>query len=156
MKKERNIQTKIIPVLIAGCFLIAGCAGPKPILYPNAHLNNIGQEQADRDIAECQAIAKKYLSPSDTGENIAISTVRGAGMGAASGAVGGAISGSAGSGSMIGAAAGATFGLIRGLFQRTGPNRTYTTIVDRCLVERGYETAGWDRIASKEKVTEGS
>jgi len=146
MKKKSNLQTKIIPILIAACLLIVGCAGPKPILYPNAHLNNIGQEQADRDISECQAIAKKYASSSNAGENIASSTVMGAGMGAASGAVGGAISGSAGSGSMIGAAAGATVGLIRGLFQiqRTGPNRTYTNFVDRCLAERGYESAGWD------------
>ena len=127
MKMESNSQTKIIPILIAGCFLIVGCAGPKPILYPNTHLNNAGQEQANRDIAECQAIAKKYASSSDAGKNIASSTV----MGAASGAVGGAISGSAGSGSLIGVAAGATIGLMRGLFQRTGPNRTYTNFVDR-------------------------
>ncbi len=147
MKKKSNLQTKIIPILILGCLLITGCAGPKPILYSNAHLNKIGQEQADRDIAECQVIAKKYASPSNAGKNIAKSTVMSAGMGAASGAVGGAISGSAGSGSMIGAAAGATIGLIRGifgLFQTTGPNRTYTNLVDRCLAERGYESAGWD------------
>ena len=144
MKKRNNLQTKIIPILILGCFLITGCAGPKPILYPNAHLNNIGQEQADQDIAECQAIAKKYSSSSDAAENVASSTVMGAGMGAASGAVGGAISGSAGSGSLVGVAAGATAGLIRGLFQSTEPNRTYTTFVDHCLAERGYEIAGWD------------
>lgn len=144
MKEEYNSQAKIIPILIVGCLLIVGCAGPKPVLYPNTHLIKIGQEQANRDIAECKAIAEEYTSSSDAVENIASSTAMGAGMGAASGAVAGAISGSAGRGSMIGAASGATVGLIRGLFRTTGPNRTYTNFVDRCLVERGYEPTGWD------------
>jgi len=39
--------------------LLAGCAGapPKPVLYPNGHLQTVGQVQADRDIAECRQLA---------------------------------------------------------------------------------------------------
>ena len=32
--------------------LVAGCAAPKPILYPNAHLQEVGEEVAHRDIEE--------------------------------------------------------------------------------------------------------
>jgi hypothetical protein len=38
--------------------LVAGCAAPKLILYPNAHLQQVGKEVADRDIDECREMAK--------------------------------------------------------------------------------------------------
>jgi hypothetical protein len=31
--------------------LVAGCAAPKPILYPNAHLQQGGEEVVNRDTA---------------------------------------------------------------------------------------------------------
>lgn len=37
--------------------LVAGCAAPKPILYPNAYLQQVGQEVADGDIGECREMA---------------------------------------------------------------------------------------------------
>ena len=139
-----NQKINITLILIAFCFLIVGCAGPKPILYPNTHFKSVGQEQAEKDIAECKAFAEQYASTSEGGKNMVKSTAMGAGMGAASGAVGGAISGSASQGSLIGAAAGATVGLIRGLFRLNEPNHTYMTLVNHCLRDRGYESAGWD------------
>ena len=126
------------------CLQLTGCASPGPVLYPNSHLQNVGQTQADQDIAECQEIADNYASASNTSRNLATSTAMGAGMGAAGGAVGGAIRGSAGSGSAVGAAAGATIGLLRGLFRGAEPNRTYQNFVDSCLRDRGYESAGWN------------
>ena len=145
MKKESNLQTKILLIAIVACFQLTGCASPKPVLYPNTYLKSVGQAQADQDIAECQKIADQYVSSSsNTAGNVAKSTAMGAGVGAAGGAVGGAIRGSAGSGSMIGAAAGATMGLIRGLFRGAEPNRTFQSFVDSCLRDRGYESAGWD------------
>jgi len=38
--------------------VVAGCAEPKPILYPNAHLQQVGEEVANRDIDECREMAK--------------------------------------------------------------------------------------------------
>lgn len=144
MKNENKPSIKIILIVIVACFQLIGCASPKPVLYPNAHLKSVGQVQADKDIAECQEIAEQYASSSNTGKNIAKNTAIGAGAGAAGGAVAGAISGSAGSGSAAGAAAGATIGLIRSLFRGTEPNRTFQNFVDSCLRDRGYESAGWD------------
>ena len=124
------------------CFL-ASCAGPQPVLYPNAHLQNVGKERADQDIAECRSLAEEYVS-SGGAEKVAGKTVMGGGVGAASGAVGGAIIGSPGTGAAIGAAVGATAGLLRGLLGGTQPNRTYMNFVNKCLKERGYEPTGWD------------
>lgn len=144
MKQESKLHIIFILLIIVVCFQLTGCASPGPVLYPNTHLKNVGQTQADQDIAECKEIAGQYASPSNTGGNIARSTAMGAGMGAAGGAVGGAIRGSAGSGSAVGAAAGATIGLLRGLLGGAQPNRTFQNLVDRCLRDRGYESAGWN------------
>jgi hypothetical protein len=124
------------------CFL-ASCAGPQPVLYPNTHLQNVGKEQADQDIAECRSLAEEYVSSGEA-EKVAGKTVMGGGIGAASGAVGGAITGSPGTGAAVGAAVGATAGLLRGLIGETQPNRTYMNFVNKCLKERGYEPTGWD------------
>ncbi len=130
--------------IILFCFLIIGCVSPRPVLYQNNHLQNVGKIQAELDVSECQEIAEQYVSSTSTAEGVVESTVIGAGVGAASGAVAGAIRGSAGSSSMVGAAAGATIGLIRGLFQKKQPNHAYKAFVDRCLAERGYDSVGWD------------
>ena len=143
---KRYGQSRFIRLLIlmTGSFLLASCAGPRPVLYPNSHLKTVGQAQADRDIEECKEMAGELVSSSNTGKGVAKSTAMGAGVGAAGGAVGGTIRGSAAQGSMIGAAAGATAGLVRGLFRGTQPNRTYQNLVNRCLAKRGYESVGWD------------
>lgn len=127
-------------------FVLAACTGPKPILYPNVHLQSVGKEAAEQDIAECQHMAKEAGARPGEGKTgqVAGSTVMGAGVGAAGGVVGGAVVGAAGSGSAIGAASGATIGLLRGLFRRPHPGQAYINFVNRCLRERGYEPVGWE------------
>ena len=126
--------------------LLLGCTRPKPILYPNAHLQTVGQDAAKQDIAECREMAEAAGAKPGEGKagQVAGSTAVGAGVGAAGGAVGGAIYGAAGHGSVIGAAGGATIGLLRGLFSRPKPGQGYINFVNRCLKERGYETVGWE------------
>ncbi|MDR4488809.1 MAG: glycine zipper family protein [Nitrospirales bacterium] len=125
-------------------FLVGnGCSGTKPVLYPNEHLNQVGSEQANLDIKECQALADNYVASNTTG-TVAENTVIGAGVGGATGAVGGAIRGGAGIGAAVGAAMGATVGFIRGLFRASEPSPTHKTFVNRCLHDRGYEAIGWE------------
>ncbi len=134
-------------VLTCSMLLFLGaCAGPKPVLYPNDHLEAVGEETAQQDIAECMEMAEAAgaTPEEDKGQQVAGSTVAGGAVGAASGAVGGAIVGAAGRGSAIGAASGATAGLLRGLFSRRPPSRAYTAFVDRCLLDRGYDPVGWE------------
>jgi hypothetical protein len=126
--------------------LLAACAAPRPVLYPNAHLQEVGKDQASVDIAQCEDMAKDAgASPSDgKAGQAAGSTAAGAGIGAAAGAAGGAVVGHAGRGAAIGAVGGATGGLLRGLFRRPQPSHAYTNFVDRCLKERGYDVTGWN------------
>jgi hypothetical protein len=145
-----HLSAKWSPACVTALALVAsavlGCSHPKPVLYPNAHLQGMGQDAVDRDIDDCRAIAKAAGSSPGRGKGGAVagSTVVGAGVGAASGAAGGAVVGAAGRGSAIGAVSGAVAGLLRGLFRRPQPNQAYMRIVDRCLIERGYEPMGWE------------
>lgn len=129
--------------LISMLLLGSGCSGPPPILYPNSHLKQVGQEQAKGDIEECEQLAEDY-APENEAATVAGNTAVGAGVGGTIGAVWGAIRGTAGSGAAIGAAVGATAGLIRGLFQASQPTPTFKAFVTRCLHERGYESIGWE------------
>ncbi len=123
--------------------LTIGCSGPKPILYPNDHLQQVGPTQAELDIEECNQLAEEYVE-SNPGATVAGNTVVGGAAGGATGAVGGAISGGAGTGAAVGAAMGATVGLIRGLFQASQPSPVHKNFVNKCLGERGYESIGWE------------
>ena len=131
---ERTHQFSATLVILS-IIVVNGCAAPKPVLYPNAHLKDVGQDQATRDIAECEELAEEYVSKSHAGKEIAGKTAVGAGVGAASGAVGGAIGGSAGLGAAIGAAAGATQGLLQGLIgsSSSAPSPAYRNFVNRCF-----------------------
>jgi hypothetical protein len=124
-------------------FLTISCSGPRPVLYPNDHLNQVGNAQAEQDIEECKQFAEEYVSEHDAA-TVAGNTAVGAGSGGAIGAVGGAVRGGAGIGAAIGAATGAVFGLIRGLFQASQPTPAYINFVNRCLAERGYDAVGWE------------
>lgn len=125
--------------------LFAACA-PKPILYPNAHYKEVGEDVAERDIEECREMAREAGATPSQGktEQVAGSTAAGGAIGSAAGAVGGAVVGHPGRGAMVGAASGATAGFLRGLFRRSPPSNTHKRFVQRCLKERGYDPVGWE------------
>jgi outer membrane lipoprotein SlyB len=134
-------------IVALAAVLLAGCAGPEPVLYPNEQLRAVGQAQADQDIGECRQLAEQAGASegSGTAGRAAGRTVAGGAIGGAVGAAGGAVLGRPGTGAAFGAATGATAGLMRSMFGGGGePSQTYRNVVDRCLRERGYEPAGWD------------
>ena len=132
-------------LLLAFVLFAAACAS-KPILYPNAHYKDVGEDVADRDIEACSEMAKDAGATASQGKTgqVAGGTVAGGAIGSASGAVGGAILGHPGRGAMVGAASGATAGFLRGLFRRSPPSNAYKQFVQRCLKERGYDPVGWE------------
>ena len=69
-------------VLMIMMLLVAGCASPKPILYPNAHLQEVGEEVADRDVDECREMAKDAGATASQGKSgqVAGSTTAGGAM----------------------------------------------------------------------------
>jgi len=128
-------------IWIVAFFFLAGCT-THPVLYPNAHLQRVGEAQAQRDIAECEDLADHYVK-SDAGQAAAKSTAIGAIGGAVIGGAGGAVTGDFGRGVGVGAATGAAAGLVHGIIRASEPSPLFKGFVNRCLQERGYSPIGW-------------
>jgi len=133
-------------VLIVGalvCSLI-GCAGPRPVLYPNEKLERVGEEVAQGDIEECMQLAGEADLEKSEGLEAAKRTGGGAATGAAAGAVAGASGGGgAGTGALVGLGVGGVLGFFSWLFGRRQPEPVYVNYVNLCLQDRGYQTVGW-------------
>jgi len=127
--------------LIAFLFL-TGCASG-PVLYPNAHLQRVGETQAQKDVALCEAQADAYVK-SDAGIAAAKSMAIGGAGGAVVGGAVGAVTGNLGRGAGVGAAAGAATGLVQGIVQASEPSPVFKNFMIRCLSEKGYEVIGWE------------
>ena len=128
-----------------------GCA-LKPVLYPNAKYQEVGEAAAQSDADDCMQRAEEFVKSGGQNKAIArdaaVETTKGAAFGGAVGAVGGAIYGNAGEGAAVGAATGATASLLNTLFggvfqSRREPDPTYANFVNQCLADRGYQVIGW-------------
>ncbi|HOD28612.1 MAG TPA: cell envelope biogenesis protein OmpA [Syntrophales bacterium] len=128
-------------LLLISILSLAGCA-TGPVLYPNAHLREVGEAKAHGDIAECEALADQYVQ-SDAGVQAAKDMAISAGGGAIVGGVAGAVVGHLGRGVGVGAATGAAAALVRGVIRASEPSPLFKSFMDRCLQERGYEVIGW-------------
>lgn len=122
---------------------LAGCAAPAPVLYPNAHLQAVGEQRAGQDLANCEAAADAYVRSNPAG-TVAGSTAAGAAGGAVIGGAMGAVTGDLGRGAAIGAAGGGASGLLHGGAKARQKSPTYRNYVNRCLAEKGYEVIGWE------------
>ena len=143
----------VAALLVGG---LAACASTgvnspsaRPVLYPNATLNRVGEAQGRAEAEACMArAASAGLTPEEKNNAIA----RGAGVGAATGAVasavGALITGRGGEGVVragaAGAAVGGSAGAVQGAFRNDRPSSTYRNFVQRCLSERGFEVIGWN------------
>ena len=125
-------------------FVLLGCAAhQRPVLYPNAKLNSVGQEQAQQDIDQCMQMAEAYVKKHQDSK-VAEGAVKGGAIGAATGAAVGAISGDFGRVLAEGAAGGAAAGATYGIFKAAEPSPLYKQFVNRCLKDKGYEPLGWE------------
>ncbi len=127
----------------------ANSPSARPVLYPNATLNRVGEAQGRAEAEACMARAVSAgLTPDEKNNAVA----RGAGVGAATGAVvsavGALITGRGGEGVVragaAGAAVGGSAGAVQGAFRNDRPSGTYRNFVQRCLSERGFEVIGWN------------
>ena len=130
-------------VLLVQLALMVGCGQKRPVLYPNAHLEYVGQQTAQADIDACIQLAKDYQAGGDQGEELARKTGKGAAVGGAVGAAVGAVTGNFGRGAAAGAAGGAAGAMTRGMFEARDPDPITRQFVNRCLHEKGYEPIGW-------------
>ena len=135
---------KTSKLIVLGCMvLLVACSQKRPVLYPNYHLQQVGDETAQTDIDECMRSAREYGTSSDSSGKVAKSTAGGGAVGAAGGAATGAVLGSVGRGAAAGAAGGAAVGCLQGLFGSREPDPVHRQFVDRCLRDKGYEPIGW-------------
>lgn len=125
-------------ILIAPC-----CASHGPVLYPNEHLKMVGEDQAKRDMADCDRLAAAYVK-SEAGKTLAKNTAVGGAAGTVVGGAAGAVTGHLGKGASVGAAAGAAAGLVGGVSKTSEPSPTHKRFVEKCLRDRGYEPLGWE------------
>jgi hypothetical protein len=124
--------------------LFTGCGAKKPVLYPNAQYEKVGQQQAQADIENCMQMAKTH-GVKDTSEGrIVTDTAKSAAVGAAAGAAvaavwGGDVGRSAGAWAAGSAAATAVYRT----FDAGAPDPVFQGFVNQCLREKGYQVAGW-------------
>ena len=135
---------KTLGIMFFVCILLfSACAQKRPVLYPNYHLEEVGDEQAQADIDECMRFAAEYGAKSSSGGEVAKRTAGGAAVGGAAGAGIGAVTGSVGRGAAAGAAGGAAAALTRGIIRSGEPDPVFRRFVEKCLREKGYEPVGW-------------
>jgi hypothetical protein len=133
--------------LLAATLLLGACASSgskRPVFYPNAHIQSVGQAQAQRDINACMALASEYGVATTKDGEIAKRTSKGAVLGGVGAGAWGLFRGDAGERAAAGAAAGAATGAATGAFESTELSPTFQRFVNRCLRERGYEVIGWE------------
>ena len=136
-------RTCRLAMLVSVIGLTAGCAAPKPVLYPTARVQTTPPPAVQADVTACLEMAQA-ADLEGAGERTARSTAGGAIIGGATGGAVGAVFGDAGRGAAAGAAGGATRGLLRGLLGWRQPSATFKRYVERCLAEKGYEVVGWE------------
>lgn len=124
-------------------------ASARPVLYPNATLNRVGDAQGQAEANACMSRASAAgLSPSQSGNEVGRRAGEGAAVGGVASAVGALITGRGGEGVLragaAGAAVGGSAGAVSGAFHNDKPNSTYRSFVQRCLSERGFEVIGWN------------
>jgi len=151
----RKLSLMLVPLMAISPLLMSGCAttgaaspSARPVFYPNAKLNQVGQAQANADADGCMSLASSSgLTPDEKDNAVAHDAAKGATIGGVAGAVGALVRGRGPEGvaenGLSGAAVGGSVGAVNGAFQNK-PNQTYRHFVQRCLHDKGYDVIGWN------------
>lgn len=130
----------LLLVTLGGC---ASTAENEPVLYPNAHLQQVGRPAAMQDIRECKQLARYHGVRETRDGEVARKTAGGAAAGGAAAGAWGIVHGDAGKRALAGAAAGGATGAVRGTMESGETAPVFRNFVQRCLRDRGYEVIGW-------------
>jgi hypothetical protein len=144
----RILASSLTLAVLASCATTQH-APARPLLYPNAAFNKIGQAAADAEVSDCLTKAQAAgLSPMAQNNSVAQGAATGGLMAGVAGAVGGLVSGRNLEGSLAqaaaGAAVGSAVGATGGAMRPTQANPIYRNFVQRCLGEKGLESIGWN------------
>lgn len=138
-----------LAVMVLAACAHRGARSPdaRPVLYPNAAYQQIGEARALEAIDVCRGAASRAgLTPEEQDNAVGHGAAKGAAVVGTAVAVGSLVRGrgvdSAVSAGAKGAVVGGSAGAVAGAFQEK-PNLTYRRFVQRCLAERGLEVIGW-------------
>jgi hypothetical protein len=140
------MKTRAIPALLFSFALlwVGGCAAQKPVLYPNAKLEQAGKQQADADIAQCMEMAKSHGVRDTQSGRVAADSAKAGAVGAAAGAAVAAVwGGDVGRSAAAGGAGAAAGTAVARMFDSGGPDPVFQGFVNQCLRDKGYQVAGW-------------
>jgi hypothetical protein len=132
-----------LAIALAAAALSPACATRRPVFYPNAHWQQVGQAAAEDDVDACFEAASDFGLTAHPEREAAAATGVGSASGAAMAGAWGAVRGDAGTRAGAGAAAGAAGGLLRGLLRWREPDPIQRAFVQRCLGDQGYAIIGW-------------
>ena len=140
--------------LVSGA-LLAACAstGPnspsaRPVFYPNATLNRVGEAKAQQEADQCISRAQSAgLTPEEKDNAVERGAIKGAAVGGVAAAVGSLVRGRGAEhvveSGAAGAAVGGSAGAVAGAFHEK-PSTTYRHFVQRCLTDKGFDVIGWN------------
>ena len=126
-----------------------GSASARPVLYPNATLNRVGDAQGRMEVNACLSRAQASgLSPTQSTNEVGRRAGEGAATAGVASVVGALITGRGSEGVLragaAGAAIGGSAGAVSGAFHNDRPNGVYRSFVQRCLGEKGFDVIGWN------------
>jgi outer membrane lipoprotein SlyB len=139
----------IVMLTLAGC-AATGTQNPyaRPVLYPNAMLNRVGEGAARAEADACMARAQSAgLNPVEQNNAVGQRAGQGAAVGGVAAAVGALVTGrnldSIFTSGLAGAAVGGSAGAVSGAMQNR-PSSLYRQYVQRCVSDKGFEVIGWN------------
>ena len=151
-----NFPTRLFPLAAIAVLGLAGCASngagsasARPVLYPNAALNRVGDAQGQMEVNACLSRAQASgLGPSQNTNEVGRRAGEGAATAGVASVVGALITGRGSEGVLragaAGAAIGGSAGAVSGAFHNDRPNGVYRSFVQRCLSEKGFDVIGWN------------
>lgn len=139
----------VLALTLTGC-AATGSQSPyaRPVLYPNDHLNRVGEGAARTEVDACMARAQSAgLSPVEQNNAVGQRAGQGAAVGSVAAAVGALVTGrnfdSILTSGVAGAAVGGSAGAVSGAMQ-SRPSSLYRRYVQRCVSDRGFDVIGWN------------
>ena len=141
-----KLRCSLLCVALLAVAGMGGCASKprQPLLYPNNHLNEVGEQKAQQDVADCMQFARASNVNENKDAEVGRKAAGGAAVGGASAAAWGLVrGGDVGNRALAGAAAGASAGAVHGGLQSTETSPLFMNFVNKCLSDKGYSVVGW-------------
>ena len=139
----------LVAAALTGCAATGpGSPSAKPVLYPNATLNRVGEAQGRAEADGCMSrAAQAGLTPDQKTNEVGRRAGEGAATAGVASAVGALITGRGSDvlrAGATGAAIGGSAGAVSGAFHNDKVNPVYRQYVQRCLQEKGFDVIGWN------------